>query len=116
MTTEPFSTTIKARSARATVRYEATRAIAEMTRDALRTGDHHKLTMIVRDSGGDLVFRASILFEVEPSASHLSGRRGSGLAHGGKPASDVVSMNRLRSIVLRLDSLIILSTVRSGYV
>ncbi|MER8808112.1 DUF6894 family protein [Mesorhizobium australicum] len=49
----------------ATVRYEAIRAIAEMTRDALPDGDHHKLTMIVRDSGGDLVFRASILFEVE---------------------------------------------------
>ncbi|MGX9148340.1 DUF6894 family protein [Mesorhizobium sp. 128a] len=49
----------------AEVRYEAIRALAEMTREALPGGDHHKVVIVVRDSGCDLVFRASIVFEVE---------------------------------------------------
>lgn len=49
----------------AEVRYQAVRALADMTREALPDGDHHKLVVAVRDSGGNLIFRASILFEVE---------------------------------------------------
>jgi hypothetical protein len=55
-------------------------------------------------------------------ASHSGSRTGlpsfasaSGLEHAGKPASGIVFMNRLRSIVLRPGSLIMLSTVRSGW-
>ncbi|MBZ9669529.1 hypothetical protein LB543_25890 [Mesorhizobium sp. ESP7-2] len=49
----------------AVVRYEAINFLAEMTRNALPDGDDHKLVIVVKDGGGDLVFRASILFEVE---------------------------------------------------
>ncbi|WP_149902764.1 hypothetical protein [Mesorhizobium sp. SARCC-RB16n] len=51
------------------VRYEAIRALAEMTRDALPDGDHHKMVIVVRDEGGDSVFRASIVFNVEAERS-----------------------------------------------
>ncbi|MEI9419643.1 hypothetical protein O7A70_00385 [Mesorhizobium sp. Cs1299R1N1] len=49
----------------AAVRYEATMALAEMTKDALPNGDHHEMVIVVRDDGGDLVLRASIVFNVE---------------------------------------------------
>ncbi|MGX5839766.1 DUF6894 family protein [Mesorhizobium sp. ArgA1] len=49
----------------AEARYQAIRALGDITREALPDGDHHKLVMVVRDSGGNLILRASILFEVE---------------------------------------------------
>ncbi|WP_442920965.1 DUF6894 family protein [Mesorhizobium sp. Cs1299R1N3] len=48
--------------------------ISIWTRDALPDGDHHKMVMVVRDEAGDLVFRASIVFNVEAEGSQLSSR------------------------------------------
>ncbi|TPK07068.1 hypothetical protein FJ872_24260 [Mesorhizobium sp. B2-5-9] len=56
------------------VKYEAIKALAEMTKDALPDGDHHKLAIVVRDEGGDLAFRASIVFNIEEERDSSSSR------------------------------------------
>ncbi|MBZ9974149.1 hypothetical protein LB555_01740 [Mesorhizobium sp. BR-1-1-10] len=56
------------------VKYEAIKALAEMTKDALPDGDHHKLAIVVRDEGGDLALRASIVFHVEEERDSFSSR------------------------------------------
>ncbi|MBZ9777282.1 DUF6894 family protein [Mesorhizobium sp. CO1-1-8] len=56
------------------VKYEAIKALAEMTKDALPDGDHHRMVIVVRDEGGDLVFRGSIVFNVEAQRSSSASR------------------------------------------
>ncbi|MER8430065.1 DUF6894 family protein [Mesorhizobium caraganae] len=53
------------------VKEEAVRALVEMIKDSLPDGDHHRLTIKVRDDGGVVVLQVSINFEVE--AEHRSG-------------------------------------------
>jgi hypothetical protein len=49
----------------AKVKNEAIAALAEMMRDSIPDGDHHRLTIKVRDEGGALVFQAALHFDVE---------------------------------------------------
>ena len=53
------------------VKEEAIRALVEMIRDSLPDGDHHRLTIKVRNDGGGVVLKVSLSFEVE--AEHRSG-------------------------------------------
>jgi hypothetical protein len=52
------------------VKEEAIRALVEMINDSLPDGDHHRLTIKVRDEGGGMVLKVSLNFEVE--AEHRS--------------------------------------------
>ena len=53
------------------VKEEAIHALVEMIRESLPDGDHHRLTIKVRNEGGGDVLRVSLNFEVE--AEHRSG-------------------------------------------
>ena len=52
------------------VKEEAIRALVEMIKDSLPDGDHHRLTIKVRNDGGCVVLQVSLNFEVE--AEHRS--------------------------------------------
>jgi len=54
----------------AQVKKEAITALVEMIRDTLPDGDHHRLSIKVRDDGGALVLQVALHFEVE--AEHRS--------------------------------------------
>jgi hypothetical protein len=50
----------------------ATKTLVEVMRNALPNGNHHVLTMTVRDEGGESVFHASLRFDAEAPAAPLS--------------------------------------------
>jgi hypothetical protein len=58
----------------AQVKHEAIAALAEMMRDSLPDGDHHRLTIKVRDEGGELVLQAALRFEMEAQPPSSRGR------------------------------------------
>jgi hypothetical protein len=47
------------------VKYEAISALAEIMKDALPDGDHHRLSIKVRDEGGELILAVALRFDVE---------------------------------------------------
>jgi hypothetical protein len=47
------------------VKNEAISALAEIMKDAIPDGDHHRITIKVRDEGGDLVLQVALRFDVE---------------------------------------------------
>jgi hypothetical protein len=47
------------------VRNEAIEALAGIMKDAIPDGDHHRISIKVRDEGGDLVFQVALRFDVE---------------------------------------------------
>ncbi|MES0139277.1 hypothetical protein NKJ88_30700 [Mesorhizobium sp. M0016] len=53
------------------VKEEAVRTLVEMIKESLPDGDHHRLTIKVRDDGGGVVLQVSLNFEVE--AEHRYG-------------------------------------------
>ena len=61
------------------VKEEAIRALVEMIRESLPDGDHHRLTIKVRNDGGGVILQVSLNFEVE--AEHRSGGSSSPDSH-----------------------------------
>ena len=53
------------------VKEEAISALVEMIRESLPDGDHHRLTIKVRNDGGGVILQASLNFDVE--AEHRAG-------------------------------------------
>lgn len=47
------------------VKEEAIRALVDMIRESLPDGDHHRLTIAVRNDGGSRVLQVSLNFAVE---------------------------------------------------
>jgi hypothetical protein len=53
------------------VKEEAIRSLVEMISESLPNGDHHRLSIKVRNDGGGVVLQVSLNFQVE--AEHRSG-------------------------------------------